>query len=84
MFFTLMYTASLKSKTVYYQNQFTFYDIILFLQTVFLLVAGLRRVKDPLYLAESISGGCDALVHWCDKPIRVYVPWLNPLTPESD
>ncbi|RMX47959.1 hypothetical protein pdam_00005363 [Pocillopora damicornis] len=24
--------------------------------TVFLLVAGLRRVKDPLYLAESISG----------------------------
>ena len=51
---------------------------------MFLLVAGLRRVKDPLYLAESISGGCDALAHWCDKPIRAYVPWLNPLTPKSD
>ena len=51
---------------------------------MFLLVAGLRRVKDPLYLAESISGGCDALAHWCDKPIRAYVPWFKPLTPKSD
>lgn len=30
-------------------------------QAVFLLVAGLRPVKDPLYLAASIAGVCKVM-----------------------
>ena len=30
-------------------------------QVVFLLVAGLRPVKDPLYLAASIAGVCNIM-----------------------